>query len=137
MTEEQKKQVADKQQEIMNNYPDCSVEVSYGKADSTQTINDSKSFHLLWVSDRLALARDINAKLQVIYSDLVLLHRFLYSNSCLDDWMKNSKKITQSIIHPFNPQYFDGDLEPSYRDGYKNGGVYKGTKEGQIKEKNL
>lgn len=87
-TEEENKQlVSDKQQKIMDMYPDCSVEVSYGKADSTATIDDTKSFHLLWVSDRLALARDINARLTSIYSNLILLHRFLYSRETLKDFL--------------------------------------------------
>ena len=88
-TEEENKQaVSDKQQQIMDMYPDCSVEVSYGKSDAVDTINDTKSFHLLWVSDRLALAREIHSRLTIIYSDLILLHKFLYETESLKDFLK-------------------------------------------------
>ena len=143
-TEEENKQlVSDKQQKIMDMYPDCSVEVSYGKADSTATIDDTKSFHLLWVSDRLALARDINARLTSIYSNLILLHRFLYSretlkdflykaivapvsqamrdtiaSNCFNAWIGASRTVSSRLF--LGGQSFDKDL-----DNYKYDDVYR------------
>ena len=95
--DENKQIVSDRQQQIMDMYPDCSVEVGYGKAESTDSINDKKSFHLLWASDRLALARDINARLIGIYSDLVLLHRFLNCKTTLLGYLETQVYVKASV----------------------------------------
>ena len=42
--------------------------------------------HLLWASDRLDIARDIEARLSDIHTQLVLIEKFLHYKYTVKDW---------------------------------------------------
>ena len=50
--------------------------------------DDQDSYHLLWVSDRLRIARNVDYRLSRIYAELLLLEKFMYSRQSLLDYLK-------------------------------------------------
>ena len=74
--------------EILQEYPDCSVDVDYAYSAPSETSDDQDSYHLLWVSDRLRIARQVDYRLSRIYAELLLLEKFMYSRQSLMDYLK-------------------------------------------------
>ena len=85
--------VNQRQQEIMAEHPNCSVELRYQYSDNDQQEEDPGTYHLLWMSDRLRIAREVDYRLVRINSQLVLLEKYL----------RSSKTILEYITAP----YFD------------------------------
>ena len=117
MTDDQKaKRVNDRVSEIASMYPDCKVTVDYAKSDPPADDDTEDTFHLLWASDRLEVAREVDTRLTQIYADLVSLekmmsygrsvksvlrnlwnsldtdmgHRRTLIEECHDNWMQNA-----------------------------------------------
>lgn len=83
--EERSNQVNQRQQELMDEHPDCSIELRYHYSDNKIPEDEDGSFHLLWMSDRLRIAREVDMRLVRIHAQLVLLERYLrHSQSILD-----------------------------------------------------
>lgn len=76
-----------RQSEIQKEYPECSVELNYAYSDSLSVDTDD-SYHLLWISDRLMIARQVTYRLDRIYAELVLLEKFLSYRTTLLDCLK-------------------------------------------------
>mgnify|MGYP002574864853 CR=1 FL=1 len=82
---EKKKLVNDKLAELARDYPDCRTSVEYVRTDDFEEDTTEDTYHLLWASDRLAIARQVEARLMNIYADLVSLDKMLdYKMSILD-----------------------------------------------------
>ena len=64
--------------EIRAENPGCQVTVSYGYKDPPEQDSPEEAYHLLWVGDRVAIARDIDNRLVTIDSRLALLAKWLY-----------------------------------------------------------
>lgn len=81
--------VSARQRELMNEHPGCTIELEYeySKPNVVEEDNDD-AVHLLWVSDRLAVAREVDYRLTKIYANLVLLEKFLYSKRTIGDFLK-------------------------------------------------
>lgn len=68
--------------------PNCTCRVEYNKEnkDSLNDVDDAA--HLLWVSDRLAIASEIDSRLSKIYSDLQFLLGYYKVKSSIKDFLK-------------------------------------------------
>jgi len=65
--------------ELAQTFPGCDVSVECQKTAGTDSIQDNDgTFHLLWASDRLEIARDIEHRLLTIHVELVNLNKFLH-----------------------------------------------------------
>ena len=63
--------------EIARQYPDCTVSVEYMRSDPIQEDQTEDKWHLLWSSDRLEIAREVESRLTKIYSDLISLEKMM------------------------------------------------------------
>jgi len=82
--------VNQKLSEIKQEYPNCDVEVEYTRTPEQDTDEDTDgTFHLLWASDRLEIARGIEARLARIYVDLVEIEKFMHYRHSYKAWMKD------------------------------------------------
>lgn len=71
--------------EIARTYPSCSVNTEYARTEPVQEDDTTDTYHLLWSSDRLEIAREIDTRLTKIYSDLVSLEKMMsYKRSIID-----------------------------------------------------
>lgn len=73
--------------EVARDYPECQVSHEYIKSESVEMDNREDVYHLLWSSDRLEIAREIDARLTKIYADLVSLEKMMnYKLRWIDVW---------------------------------------------------
>lgn len=78
MTDDQKAQrVNERMSEIASQYPDCKITAEYSKSEPPEGDSTEDTFHLLWSSDRLEVAREVDARLTKIYADLVSFEKML------------------------------------------------------------
>lgn len=84
--EEKARLVNDRLSEIARENPGCTTEVQYIKAEDSEVDDDTDdTYHLLWSSDRLAIARQIESRLMAIYADIVSMKKMMhYKLSILD-----------------------------------------------------
>lgn len=73
--------------ELAKDHPNCDVTVEYSKSPEIETDDTDGVRHLLWSSDRLEIARSIEARLAKIYTDLVMVEKFLHYKHSLLDWV--------------------------------------------------
>ena len=71
--------------EVAREYPSCDTSVEYAKTEPVEADDTDDTYHLLWSSDRLEIARDIDTRLTKIYADLVSLEKMMhYKHSIID-----------------------------------------------------
>lgn len=71
--------------ETAREFPGCEVSVTYAKSDPAQNDDTEDTYHLLWSSDRLEIARQIDTRLTNIYADLVSLEKMMtYKHDIID-----------------------------------------------------
>lgn len=70
--------INNRRSEIQNEYPSCQVSVVKNEKDPPEKETEEEAFHLLWMSDRLALARFIEYRLRQIDGQLAFIERYLY-----------------------------------------------------------
>jgi hypothetical protein len=71
--------------EIAQEYPDCELTTEYMKNEAVEEDASTDTYHLLWSSDRLEIAREIDNRLTQIYADLVSLEKMMsYKLSIVD-----------------------------------------------------
>lgn len=71
--------------EIAQEYPSCKISTEYAKTDPGEEDNTDDAIHLLWSSDRLEVAREIDSRITKIYADLVSLEKMMtYKRSIID-----------------------------------------------------
>ena len=75
--------------EIARQYPSCTVSVEYMKSEPIQEDNTEDKWHLLWSSDRLEIAREVDTRLTKIYSDLVSLEKMMSYKYGIIDVLKD------------------------------------------------
>ena len=85
-TDQQKAdEVNAKLSEIAREYPSCEPTVEYAKSSPVESDDTEDTYHLLWTSDRLDIARQIDSRLTKIYADLVSLEKMMhYKHSIID-----------------------------------------------------
>lgn len=85
--EENARLVNQKISELAKEFPNCDISVEYSKSPTSETDDVDGVRHLLWASDRLEIARGIEARLAKIYTDLVMVEKFLHYKHSLLDWV--------------------------------------------------
>ena len=71
--------------ETAREFPGCEVSVEYARSEPAQTDDTEDTYHLLWSSDRLEIARQIDTRLTNIYADLVSLEKMMtYKHDIID-----------------------------------------------------
>ena len=79
-----------KVQQLMTDMPGCSISTKYDYMSSNDSITDEDGIHLLWMSDRIDVAREVEAQLTVIYAQLVLIDKFLTQQESLEKYLKRT-----------------------------------------------
>lgn len=69
-------------------YPDCTVDVTYFQMGPEDDDSDD-TIHLLWASERLSVAREVEAGLMDIYARLVAVERVMRYRLTLKDMLRN------------------------------------------------
>ncbi|WP_270561360.1 hypothetical protein [Bacteroides cellulosilyticus] len=86
---EKKKLVNERLAELAMEYPKCQLSTEYVKSDPFEEDVTDDSYHLLWASDRLAIARQVESRLMKIYADLVSLQKMMNYKLTIIDVLKN------------------------------------------------
>ena len=88
---ERTEEVNKRLKELMADMPDCSISIRYEYSNKVDTSDDESdnSIHLLWASDRLDIARDVEYQLTEIYSQLVFLEHVMQARQSLLDFLKH------------------------------------------------
>lgn len=83
--QEKADEVNAKLSEIAREYPSCEPTVEFAKSSPVESDDTEDTYHLLWTSDRLDIARQIDSRLTKIYADLVSLEKMMhYKHSIID-----------------------------------------------------
>ena len=90
MDESQKQQIVnDAISEVARSYPSCQVSTEYIKSEPVEEDESGDAYHLLWASDRIEIAREVETRLSHIYANLVCLEKMMhYKLSILDVWKR-------------------------------------------------
>ena len=88
---ERTEEVNKRLKELMEDMPDCSISIRYEYSNKVDTSDDESdnSIHLLWASDRLDIARDVEYQLTEIYAQLVFLEHVMQARQSLLDFLKH------------------------------------------------
>lgn len=76
--------------ELQKEYPDCTIEMEYAYLEPNKADEPDEDVHLLWVSDRLKIARDIEYRLSKIYARLMLTERFMRRSDGILEYLKDA-----------------------------------------------
>jgi hypothetical protein len=83
---EKTRQVNDRIAELAREYPKCKITTEYARSAPMDDAATGDVYHLLWSSDRLEIAREVDSRLTKIYADLVSLEKMMhYRRSILDE----------------------------------------------------
>ena len=75
---EKAKVVNDRIAEIAREYPSCKITTEYASTPPLEETPTGDVYHLLWSSDRLEIAREVDTRLTRIYADLVSLEKMMH-----------------------------------------------------------
>lgn len=81
--------VNDRLSEIARQYPSCEITTEYVKSEPVEEDTTTDTYHLLWASDRLEIARQVEARLTNIYADLVALEKMMNYKLGIIDVLKD------------------------------------------------
>ena len=76
--------------EVAREFPGCEPSVEYARSEPLADDDTSDTYHLLWSSDRLEIARDIDSRLTRIYADLVSLEKMMHYRHSIVDMIKSA-----------------------------------------------
>lgn len=116
--------VNDRLSEVARDYPGCQVSHEYIKSEGVEEDDTEDVYHLLWSSDRLEIAREIDARLTKIFADLVSLEKMMnYKLRWIDVWnqsglrfnMEKDRKL--SIIEQAHRDWMDSSRRALEEDG--------------------
>ena len=83
------KEVNNRISEIARRYPNCQVNTEYMKSAPSDEDQSEEVYHLLWSSDRLQVARQVDTRLTKIYADLVSLEKMMHYKRSIIDVLKD------------------------------------------------
>ena len=86
--QEKTRLVNDRLSGIARQYPTCQIGTEYVRNQPPETDNSEDTYHLLWSSDRLAIARGIDTRLTKIYADLISLEKMMHYKLSIVDVLK-------------------------------------------------
>lgn len=86
---EKTKLVNDRIAEIAKEYPKCKITTEYARTAPQEDTKTNDMYHLLWSSDRLEIAREVDSRLTKIYADLVSLEKMMHYKRSIIDVLKD------------------------------------------------
>lgn len=86
---EKTKLVNDRIAEIAKEYPKCKITTEYARTAPQEDTKTNDMYHLLWSSDRLEIAREVDSRLTKIYADLVSLEKIMHYRRSIIDVLKD------------------------------------------------
>lgn len=95
---ERAEKVNARRKKLMEDMPDCSITVKYNYSQDVGEEEDPDAIHLLWASDRLDVAREVEYQLSNIYAQLVLLEKVMNDRQAIKDF------LTNNILNPITRQ---------------------------------
>ena len=137
---EKAKLVNDKIAEVARQYPNCTVNTEYARTEPVQEDDSEDKYHLLWSSDRLEIAREIDSRLTKIYADLVSLEKMMHYKYDIIDFLRDvasgintdeGRKL--SIIEECHKRWMDNARMRDSEGGDEGGSHNKGTIDDPIK----
>lgn len=112
--------------ELAQDHPSCAVTVEYTRRPGIETQDTDGVRHLLWASDRLEIAKGIEARLARIYTDLAMIEKFLHYKHTVRDWVHDllpklnadshrklniAERSRRRWMHNGGSSYYDEELE--------------------------
>lgn len=112
--------------ELAQDHPSCEVTVEYTRRPGVETQDTDGVRHLLWASDRLEIAKGIEARLARIYTDLAMIEKFLHYKHTVRDWVHDllpklnadshrklniAERSRRRWMHNGGSSYYDEELE--------------------------
>ena len=111
--------------EVARTYPSCDVSVEYARSEPVEQDTTDDTYHLLWSSDRLEIARDIDTRLTKIYADLISLEKMMhYKHSIIDmlkaaaPYINDEQGKRQTLIEKCRKRWLRFAANSSHSDGY-------------------
>jgi predicted RNA-binding Zn-ribbon protein involved in translation (DUF1610 family) len=90
-TDQENVQIVNKRiSEIAQEYPSCTLSIENIKSETPEDDASTDTYHLLWSSDRLEIARQIDARITQIYADLVSLEKMMHYKRSIIDVLKDA-----------------------------------------------
>ena len=86
---EKTKLVNDRIAEIAREHPSCKITTEYARSTPLEETPSGDVYHLLWSSDRLEIAREVDSRITRIYADLVSLEKMMHYKRNILDVMKD------------------------------------------------
>ena len=86
---EKVKIVNDRIAEIAREHPSCKITTEYARTAPTEEAPTGDVYHLLWSSDRLEIAREVDSRITKIYADLVSLEKMMHYKRSIIDVLKD------------------------------------------------
>ena len=87
--EEKTKLVNNRIAEIAREYPSCKITTEYARTEPLEETPTGNVYRLLWSSDRLEIAREVDSRITQIYADLVSLEKMMYYKRSIIDVLKD------------------------------------------------
>lgn len=75
--------------EIAQEYPGCDITTEYARNAPQEENATDDTYHLLWSSDRLEIAREVDTRITNIYADLVSLEKMMHYKRSIIDVLKD------------------------------------------------
>ena len=86
---EKAKLVNDRIAEIAREHPSCKITTEYAGTPPLEETPTGEVHHLLWSSDRLEIAREVDSRITKIYADLVSLEKMMHYKRSIIDVLKD------------------------------------------------
>ena len=86
---EKAKLVNDRIAEIAREHPSCKITTEYAGTPPLEETPTGEVHHLLWSSDRLEIAREVDSRITKIYAVLVSLEKMMHYKRSIIDVLKD------------------------------------------------
>ena len=87
--EEKTRMVNERISEIAREHPDCKITTEYARNEPMEEEPAGDVYHLLWSSDRLEIAWEVDSRITKIYADLVSLEKMMHYKRSIIDVLKD------------------------------------------------
>lgn len=117
--------VNQKLSEVAREFPNCEPTVEYAKSELMADDDTYDTYHMLWSSDRLEIARDIDSRLTKIYADLVSLEKMMhYKHSIVDlimsalPYLNDEQGRRHTLVEECRRRWLRNAANQMHSDGY-------------------
>ena len=126
MSDQEKAELVNqKLSEVAREFPSCEPSVEYARSEPLAEDDSGDTYHLLWSSDRLEIARDIDSRLTKIYADLVSLEKMMhYRHSIVDiiksalPYMNDEQGRRHTLVEECRRRWLRNAASQMHSDGY-------------------